>query len=53
MSINIKVSATTEREQIEVLHELRALIRREKLSLKVKKDAEKHRYLAYIESPMT
>lgn len=50
MSVKIKISATTERERTESLCELKALIRREKLLLKVKKDTEKGRYLAYIES---
>lgn len=50
MSIKIKISATTERERSNTLHELKPIIRRENLLLKVKKDTEKGRYLAYIES---
>lgn len=50
MSIKIKISTTTEAERAGTLEALKAVIRRENLLIKVKKDAVKGRYLAYAES---
>lgn len=50
MSIKIKITATTEEERARVVKELKPLARRENLLLKLKKNTETGRYLAYIES---
>ncbi len=50
MSIKIKISSTTEAGRTEALNALKAVIKRHNMLLKVKKEAETGRYMAYVES---